>query len=289
MNTFQSNIISIYERKGKAWLNELPGLVSAISSKLDLRDLKEATNLTYNYVLSGFQDDNPIILKLGLDHAGLNREALALKCFAGCGAVTVLSEDDGMLLLERAEPGTSLKSYFPDKEQKSIDIACGVMKKLHQANIPAAHNFPHIKDWLTALDKDWNIPNHYLQKARKLRDELLQTSKPDVLLHGDLHHDNILQNGDDWLVIDPKGVIGEPAYEVATFISNPIPELLHHADAPNIIQGRVTRFAKILELPSQRIIDWCFVESVLSWIWNIQDKLDTEYFIKLTKIFNEGN
>lgn len=220
---FQSNIISIYREKGKAWLDELPQLVSAISSRLDLRDLHEVTNLTYNYVLSGFQRDNPIILKLGLDNAGLKQEAFALKCFAGCGAVKVLSEDEGMLLLEQAVPGASLKRYFPDREQESIEIVCKVMKKLHQANIPATHNFPHIKDWLTVLDKDWNIPNHYLQKARKLRDELLQTSKPDVLLHGDLYHDNILQNGDDWVVIDPKGVIGEPAYEVAAFIRNPMP------------------------------------------------------------------
>lgn len=51
------------------------------------------------------------------------------------------------------------------------------------------------------------------------------------MLHVDLHHDNILQNGNEWLVIDPKGVVGEPAYEVAAFIHNPMPELLTHADA----------------------------------------------------------
>ncbi len=63
MNTFHSNIINIYGEKGQAWIDELPRLVAAISSKLDLRDLKEVTNLTYNYVLSGLQGNNPIILK----------------------------------------------------------------------------------------------------------------------------------------------------------------------------------------------------------------------------------
>jgi len=257
-----------------------------ISSKLGLRDLNEITNLSYNYVLSGLQGDNPIVLKLGLDSEGLAREAFALKCFSGCGAVKVLAENEGILLLERAVPGASVKSYFPDKEQESIKIACGVMKKLHQANIPTTHNFPHIKDWLAALDKDWPIPDGYLQKARKLRDQLLQISKPDVLLHGDLHHDNILPNGDDWLVIDPKGVIGESAYEVAAFIRNPIPELMHHADATTIIHNRITRFAEALELPSQRILDWCFVQAVLSWVWAIEDGCDTGYFEQLTKVFD---
>ena len=285
MTTFHSNIISIYGEKGKAWLDELPELVAAISSELGLRDLIEVTNLTYNYVLSGLQGDHPIILKLGLDHEALTREAFVLKCFAGHGAVNVLAQDKGMLLLERAVPGTSLKSYFPNQEHESIGIVCGVMQKLHQANIPVAHNLSPIKDWLTALDKDLNIPNEYLKKARNLRDQLLKTADANVLLHGDLHHDNILQNGNDWVVIDPKGVIGESAYEVAAFIRNPIPELLTHADAPNIILNRITRFAELLELPSQRILDWCFVQAVLSWVWAIEDGSDDIYSKNLTEFF----
>jgi streptomycin 6-kinase len=286
MTTFQSNIISIYGEKGKIWLNELPQLVSATSSKLDLRDLKEVPNLTYNYVLSGFQDGNHIILKLGLDNEGLKQEAFALKCFAGCGAVKVLAEDEDMLLLERAVPGISLKSYFPNMEQESIEIACKVMTKLHQASIPVDHNFAHIKDWLAALDNDWDIPHEHLHKAIKLRDQLLQNSEADVLLHGDLHHDNILQTANNWLVIDPKGVIGEPAYEVAAFIRNPIPELLNHIDAPHIIHNRVSRFATILELASQRILDWCFVQAVLSWVWAIEDGCETGYWERLVEVLH---
>jgi streptomycin 6-kinase len=75
---FHSNIISIYGEKGEAWLDELPAIVSAISSRLDLRDLKEVANLTYNYILSGFQGDTTIILKLGLENEGLAREAFAI-------------------------------------------------------------------------------------------------------------------------------------------------------------------------------------------------------------------
>ena len=286
MTAFHSNIVSIYGEKGEAWLTELPELVSAISSRLGLRDLKEVANLTYNYVLSGFQGDNPIILKLGLDHEALTREAFALKCFAGHGVVKVLAEDYGMLLLERAVPGIALKSYFLIQEKESIEIACGVIQKLHQSNIPTTHNFPHIKDWLAALDKDGAIPDGYLKKARKLRDQLLKTTGPDVLLHGDLHHDNILQNSETWMVIDPKGVIGEPAYEVAAFIRNPIPELLNHADAPNIIHNRVTHFAELLELPSQRMLDWCFVQAVLSWVWGLEDGCDTGYRERLVEVLH---
>lgn len=287
MITFQSNIINIYGEKGKAWLDQLPQRVAALSSRLDLRDLKEVTNLTYNYVLSGFQDNSPIILKLALDSEALKREAFALKCFADCGgAVKVLAEDDGMLLLERAVPGTSLKRYFPSSEQKSIEITCRIIKTLHQTAIPDYHNFPHIKDWLVVLDKDWNILHGYLQKARKLRDQLLPASKPDVLLHGDLHHDNILQNGDYWLAIDSKSVIGDPAYEVAAFIRNPMPDLLSIHNASEVIQNRIKGFANLLDIPAKRIFDWCFVQAVLAWVWALEDGCDTGYFQELVKVFD---
>jgi len=161
-----------------------------------------------------------------------------------------------------------------------------VIKRLHKAPIPSTHAFPHIKDWLAALDNDLKIPAEHLQKVRELRDQLLKTVSPDVLLHGDLHQDNILKNGNGWVVIDPKGVIGEPAYEVAAFIRNPIPELLNYTDAPNIIYNRITRFAELLELPTKRIFDWCFVQAVLTWIWALEDSCDASYFVQLTKIFD---
>lgn len=69
-----------------------------------------------------------------------------------------------------------------------------------------------------------------------------------------------------------------------TFIRNPIPELLTHADATTIIHNRVIRFAEAFELPSQRILDWCFVQAVLSWVWAIEDGCDTDYFERTTRI-----
>jgi streptomycin 6-kinase len=266
---FHSNILNIYGEKGEAWIDELPQLVVAISSKLDLRDLIEVTNLTYNYVLSGLQGNTPIILKLGLDHEALTREAFALKCFAGHGAVHVLAEDKGMLLLKRAVPGTSLKSYFPNQEHESIEIACKVMKKLHQASIPATHNFPHIKDWLTTLDKDWSIPDAYLKKARKLRDQLLKTADPDVLLHGDLHHDNILQNGNDWLVIDPKGVIGSPMNEIWACVMD--------------IERDIPFIAHYFNFRTQDVFNWYFVHVILAACWNLEDNIDASLFLRLAE------
>ncbi len=299
MNTFKTNIISIYGNRGKAWLENLPEIVKATARAYGLSDLTPVGNLSYNYVLSGVQGNAPIILKQSLDIEALRREAAAFAAFAGFGTVKVLAEDKGMLILERVVPGDSLKSYFSARDDEAIYIACTMMKRLHLAPLPKDGTFPHIKDWLMALDREWDMPTSYLHKARQLRDNLLATSSKSVLLHGDLHHDNILfQHDKDWLVIDPKGVIGEPAYEVAAFIRNPIPELVALEIAPSIINNRITTFAKILNLPLSRIIDWCFVQSVLSWVWYLEDSrfvtvqsstmggYDVSYFRRLTEIFD---
>jgi streptomycin 6-kinase len=212
-NAFAANIVNTYGSRGEQWLRDLPMLVHDISKRYELLQLTPVSNLSYNYVLSGFQAERPIILKLGLDNIALKREAAALKAFAGFKAAQVFAEEGGMLIIERALPGKSLKDYFRAKDEAALDIAALLMKELHMKPIPKKHDFPHIGDWLTALDKDWDIPEQYLQKARILRTQLLDTAAPDVLLHGDLHHDNILSNGDGWLVIDPKGVIGEPSFD----------------------------------------------------------------------------
>ncbi len=306
MNTFERNIISMYGSLGKAWLDDLPGTIKAIAMQYGLSELCPVNDLSYNYVLSAVQDNKPIILKHSFDIDTLRREAAALKAFAGYGAVKVLAEDKGTLILEHVIPGYSLKSYFWERDEKAIHIACNLMRRLHLAPLPKDGTFLHIKNWLLPLDKEWNIPTHYLHRARQLRDDLLATSGPDVLLHGDLHHDNILfssgefqqvDHDKNWLIIDPKGVIGEAAYEVAAFIRNPIPGLIALEMAPSIINNRINTFAEILEIPTRRILDWCFVQAVLSWVWYIEDhKHETiqsinmvghgpAYFRKLLKIF----
>jgi len=163
-------------------------------------------------------------------------------------------------------------------------VGC-VIKTLHQAKIPNHHSFPHIKDWLSVFDEELKIPGQYLNKARQLRDHLLETSDKDCLLHGDLHHDNILQFSKDWITIDPKGVIGESAYEVAAFIRNPIPQLLEHDRFLDMIHHRIRDLSEILGLSERRLIDWCFVQAVLAWAWALEDRCETHDFEKLSKIF----
>ena len=276
-NKFEENIVNLYGEQGKSWLHNISNIVQEISIKWRLSDLNPLASLSYNYVVSGYRGNQPIVLKLGLDIEALRKEAAALRAFSKHGGIEVLLEDSGMLLLERAITGDSLKRCFPKRDIESVQIVANLISKLHKA--PINQDFPHIKDWLTVLDIDVAIPTHILEKARRLRDELLKTSTEEVLLHGDLHHDNIIQKGEDWVAIDPKGVIGDPAFDLASFIMNPIPELACYIDSSSIIESRIIKFSSLLNIDASRIRDWYFVKRVLCSIWAIEDGLDSKYFI----------
>ena len=114
-------------------------------------------------------------MKISLDEVSLDKEANALTAFANYGAVEMLAHNKEALLLQRAVPGNLLKNQFPKGQPNAIKIACDVAKRLHQAPLPKWSHFPHIKDWLSTLDKEWNIPRFHLEKARKLKNILLNT------------------------------------------------------------------------------------------------------------------
>jgi len=276
MLKFEKNIVCLYGDKGLKWLENLPFLVSSFSKGWDLSDLKVFDNLSYNYVLSGFQKDKAIVLKLGLDVENLRKEVRALKYFKKVGAVEVIEDAEGALLLEYVKPGYSLKQFFPDRDEESVLIASGVIHKLHLAAKEDFGGFPTIRDWLKSLDKPCEMFAEQLGRARMLRDELLETMGTSILLHGDLHHKNILAHGNEWKIIDPKGVVGELAYDVGCFIRNPLIDLPNHPDCIDILKNRIRAFSKNLSLDAQRITKWCYVQTMLSVVWAHEDNLDYE-------------
>lgn len=278
MQTFEENIISIYGDKGQQWLQDMPEITSKIALEYKLRDLKPVDNMTFNYVAQAYQDDKPVILKLGLNDKAISKEAACLKAFANCGAVDVIANTNSMILMQRAVPGITLKEYFPDQDDMATNIFCEIVTSLHTAKMQINHNFYNVRDLLKTLDQEIAIPANVLTRARDLKDYLLTSTTNEVLLHGDLHHDNILSNDDEWLVIDPKGFIGDPVFEVAAFLCNPSPELLTGNNPVDLVKKRVKICQDSLGYDEQRIKDWLYVKSVLCWAWCLEDNLEGDYF-----------
>ena len=106
----------------------------------------------------------------------------------------------------------------------------------------------------------------------------------EILLHGDLHQDNLLKNGNTWLTIDPKGIIGELAFEVAAFDFIHASDLGDNLVIKKLFDYRVNRIAEKINLNSQRIKDWVFVRLILSAVWLVEDKGNPGWAIKLAEI-----
>ena len=93
-----------------------------------------------------------------------------------------------------------------------------------------------------------------------------------MLLHGDLHHGNILSaERQPWLALDPKGVVGEAEYEVGALLRNPMPQILDEAQPRQLLSRRVDQLAEELGFDRARLIGWGLAQAVLSAWWTYED------------------
>jgi streptomycin 6-kinase len=148
-----------------------------------------------------------------------DHEADALRLWAGDGAVPLLRHDPERraLLLGRARPGDDLTSLG---ELEATAVAVEVGRRLWR---PAGAPFRWIGDYVPHwLDRPEAAAGRGLiPMARRLLAEL-ETIGATRLVHGDFHHQNLLASGDEYVAIYPKPMLGEPEYDVAPFLWNPI-------------------------------------------------------------------
>jgi streptomycin 6-kinase len=119
------------------------------------------------------------------------------------------------------------------------------------------------------------IPGELFERAAALYQQLEASMAAPVLLHGDLHHGNILAaTREPWLAIDPKGLVGEPAYETGALLRNPRERLRTLPDMKPLLARRIALLADALDLDRERIRGWGIAQVVLSAIWSLEDSGD---------------
>lgn len=271
---------AIHGAVGTVWLAGLPELLAECAGRWEL-ELLPPFELSYNYVAPARRaDGRPVVLKVGVPNRELLTEIAALRHYSGRGAVRLLEADParGALLLERLLPGTPLRSLNDD--DRATEIAADVMRVLW-CPPPKDSPFPSVADWLAGFGRLRRhfgggcgpLPEALVARAEHLAVELLASSGSTVLLHGDLHHDNICAaDGGLWLAIDPKGLLGEPAYEVGALLRNRLPQLLHTAQPGRILARRLDILSGALGFERARLRDWGLVQALLAAWWSIEDE-----------------
>lgn len=290
---FSQKITQNWGKEGEKWLRTLPSLIQEATQQWNLEKITPLKNLSYNFVARAIQLPNhlKVILKIGVDPTEIEIEARSLKFYNGKGCVRLFSHDyqKGAFLMEEVCPGFSLKSSFPQNDEFTVSTASWAMHILHRHS-QNFESFPTIEKWLAPLlrEEASPIPARDLSKARKIAEKLLETQSEKVLLHGDLHHDNLLyKDSGDWIAIDPKGVIGERAYEVGTFIRNPWPDVLHYPEMPFLLSRRFILFAKLLDIDIVRLKEWSYIQCLLSAYWHAHDQEEARKTLKYANLIKE--
>ncbi len=277
---FTRRILDVWPEAAPAWLAALPDLITECEQRWSLRAEPPFPDLSYNYVAPARRaDGREVVLKLGVPQRELWTEIDALRLYAGQGAALLLDADPGrgVLLLERLSPGTPLAA-LPDDNEATI-VAAGIMRQLWRP-APAEHRFPAVADWARGLQRlratfggtTGPFPRRRVEQAEALFADLLASARPPVLLHGDLHHANILAaERQPWLALDPKGLVGDPGYEVGPLLSNPWLKVATWPHFERVLARRLDVLAEHLSYDRERLRCWGLAQQVLSAWWTYED------------------
>ena len=260
---------------GRAWLGSLPGLVEEFTDRWSLTIGPAFTGGAVGFVAPAERRGGErLVLKVSFVDDETQHEPEALRHWHGDGAVRLVDAEParGVLLLERLEPGTPLGDH-PDRAE-AIGIACALLRRLWRP-VPDDHPFALVRDLASGLAdellgrfvrQDRPFDERLLRTAVDLCRDLAASSEAAVLANRDFHLWNVLAaQREAWLVIDPKPLVGERAFDTGHLVRTLLPQRFDLSSVDAI----VGRLATELELEPAHIYRWAFVRSVDDALWGL--------------------
>ncbi len=192
----------------------------------------------------------------------------ALAWWAGEGAARVLAQEGDTVLMERAAAPDALAALVAaGRDDEASRILCAVAARLHRHAAPPPPYLVPLDHWFRPLARMAPKDGRIAAAAAAAR-HLLDTQADIAVLHGDLHHGNVLDFDGEWRAIDPKGIIGDRAFDFANMLRNP--------DRATVLRpGRLGRQAEVIcqaaGLARDRLLGWVLAFSGLSAAWRLAD------------------
>jgi len=203
-------------------------------------------------------DGTPVVLKLVEPHRETEHEADALELWDGDGAVRLIARDETgyVLVLERCEPGTHLSELGGSG---ALDVLVELLPRLWKTAGPPFHTLvDEAAWWCEYLPSNWKGERDLLNAALDALRELPPTQGEQVLVHQDLHGENVLAaEREPWLVIDPKPLLAEREFAVA-----PIVRSFELGDTQRDVLYRFDRLTSELGLDRERARGWTIGQTV---------------------------
>ena len=214
------------------------------------------------------------------------RGADILAWFAGEGAVRILAHDDPALLMERAAGPRSLAAMAranADEDNAAMRILCRTAARLHVARAaPPPASLVPLEVWFRDLPGAAAKRDGIFQASWTAAQALLAEPRDVRPLHGDLHHDNVLDGGArGWLAIDPKGLLGETGFDYANMVCNPG---LDVSGPPGALARRVGVVCAETGFEARRFLSWVLAWTGLSAAWTLDSGGDASPALEIARI-----
>jgi streptomycin 6-kinase len=292
---FVNNTLALCGDEGKKWLRDLPEIIKTLEKHWSIKTGPHFSSLSFNYVASASCDDGtPAVLKIALPltDTEIFGEARFLDLIGGEGAVRLLQLDRRYeaMLVERAVPGVDLKTVFNDRPDGAVNVAVEILRKILRPPPEDTANLVSLDDWFDGLKRAQytDFPKAKAKKALDLYEKLSADSRQIFLLHGDLHHTNILSaEREPYLLIDPKGMIGHVGYDIAVFLNNHHWWLDWRPGIDQFLKNAVGRFAEAFEIEPRELREWAFMQLVLSAWWQFDEMgMNADEQLALSDIWN---
>jgi Streptomycin 6-kinase len=272
---------------GKEFYNKLIRNIAIYADKWDLSGLRFVPSYSVNCIfICHSKSFGNAILKIGNPCRETLTEFNTLCEYSGRRFCKVFDSDidNGVIIEERIEPGSTLR------DEKSLhvrlDVFCSLYNGLHIES-DKAEIYPTYTGWVSRITEymsrrqDCKELYLYMKKAEDICLAVSSKYSKKILLHGDFHHDNILLgNEGKYIIIDPKGVIGDPIFDVPRFILNEFEED-KNVEFYKKINTILNVFEQRLNIPDEVLRQCLYIETVMAECWNVESGSPSEEYPRL--------
>jgi streptomycin 6-kinase len=289
-NFTENEIETIVNRFGKDFYEKVLKDIETYADRWALSDVQLIPSYSVNIVFSCFSDRyGDAVLKIGHPLNGAPfTEYNTLRQYNGRRFCKVFDADpeNGILLEECVQPGNPLRNEA--SLDRRLSVFCSLYKGLHEAPVHP-EGYPSYTAWVGRITEymskrqDCKELHLYMRRAEEICCSVAAAHTQTMLLHGDFHHDNILLGpGGEYKIIDPKGVIGDPVFDVPRFILNEFDE-----EKTEELYRKITHiiqvFEKDLAIPSDILKKCLFVETAMGVCWSVESGAAPEEYAGLLR------
>lgn len=251
------------------WLDSVPANVERVCAKWGVELDPVIPDTVITLVLFGHSAElGEVVIKSSPLAGEFRAEATALR-LAASGNLARLHDvdfDSSIMVVERIVPGTQLRDVTMTDED-ATHLAATLMRDFWRPVEDPTGLHP-LRQWMRALF-DWAprpelLDTDLVEHAQELATALLAGSTRSYLLHGDFQHHNILQGRSGaWTIIDPKGLHGDPGFDIVAWMYNPS-WVSERSDYIDLASRRIAICANAWGMPEDDLAAWAFAGAVLN-------------------------